>query len=87
MKATEHTRRVYSNLITCYSSKLTTGKIDFVPKEESIPITWGTSSILQANLMGYRKLLALNQVIIGLLTCNENAYNLKHGKHKCNDMV
>ena len=62
-KADEHTRMVFSKLISCYKTKVTTGNIFLIPKEESIAIVWGSPSILQANLKGYRKLLNLNQVV------------------------
>ena len=56
------TRNVFSNMVFCYSAKVTSGSIILLPKEESVSIHWGTSSILEANLDGYRKLLQISQV-------------------------
>ena len=56
------TRNVFFSMIYCYSAKVTSGSIILLPKEESVSIHWGTSSILKANLDGYRKLLQISQV-------------------------
>ena len=62
LQASNQTRRVFSQVIECYSEKATTGKIVLIPQNESISIEWGTKSILEANLINYRKLLTFNQV-------------------------
>ena len=61
-KVSNETRKVFSQVIGCYSEKTTTGKIVLIPQNESISIEWGTKSILEANLINYRKLLTFNQV-------------------------
>ena len=53
----------YSNLINCYSKKITAGAMFLIPKEESVDVTWGTVSILDANLLGYRRLLESTKVL------------------------
>ena len=62
LKVSNETRNVFSQVIGCYSEKATTGEIVLIPQNESIPIEWGTKSILQANLINYKKLLTFNQV-------------------------
>ena len=62
LQAADDIRSVYSNLINCYTNRTTTGAIFLIPKEESIEVTWGTVSILDANLLGYQKLLEANKV-------------------------
>merc|ERR1719167_1085671 len=59
--ATDKTRKTFSNIINCYSTKVSSGNIILLPKEVSVAIQWGTSSILKANLIGYRSLLKMNQ--------------------------
>ena len=49
-------------MIYCYQKKVELGSIILLPKDESVTIEWGTSSILQANLIAYRRLLEINQV-------------------------
>ena len=56
------TRNVFCQVIGCYSEKATTGKIVLIPHNESVPIEWGTKSILEANLINNKKLLTFNQV-------------------------
>jgi len=60
-KATNKMRKTFSNIINCYSTKVSSGNIILLSKEESVAIQWGTSSILKANLVGYRSLLKMNQ--------------------------
>ena len=62
MQASEQTRNIFSSIISCYSTKTTTGKMVLLSKEESVPIRWGSDSILTANLYAYQKLLEINQV-------------------------
>ena len=52
-----------------------------IPKEESVDVTWGTVSILDANLLGYRKLLEATKVfhihlIIKIFRCNKNCFTV-----------
>jgi len=61
-KASDKTRKVFSSIIHCYSNEIRSGSISLVSREESVSIEWGTSSILQANMLVYRKLLEINQV-------------------------
>ena len=51
-----------NHIINCYSSEVRLGSIILLPKDESVEIVWGASSILKANLIGYRRLLEVNQV-------------------------